>query len=185
LIRNYKSLLKVYSRGVSQKENIDKCVVLNHDKYGFNSSLPQAIGIALEARRLDVIASIYNETKDISLLSYSMEGVLDTGFSLSYRDQVLRFLLPLFPQPAAGDGAAHVNSLTRLLVTLSDPSLTIPLFDSLVEDETLLAYQFAFDLVEGGSQDFLETLRTDLPEGDEVLHLRLVVKCGSSLIEFV
>lgn len=97
-----------------------------------------------------------------------MEGVLDTGFSLSYRDQVLRFLLPLFPQPAAGDGAAHVNSLTRLLVTLSDPSLTIPLFDSLVEDETLLAYQFAFDLVEGGSQDFLETLRTELPEGDEV-----------------
>lgn len=96
-----------------------------------------------------------------------MEGVLDTGFSLSYRDQVLRFLFPLFPQPAAGDGSPHVHALTRLLVTLSDPSLTIPFLASLVSSEQLLAYQFAFDLVEGGSQDFLETLRAELPEGDE------------------
>src|SRR5258708_3642138 len=95
-----------------------------------------------------------------------MEGVLDTGFPLLYRNQVLRFLLPLFPQPsAAGEGAAYANSIIHLLVTLSDPSLTIPF---LVESEELLAYQFAFDLVEGGSQDFLETLRTELPQGDEV-----------------
>lgn len=127
----------------------------------------QAIGIALESHRLDVISAIYSRTKDISLLSYAMEGVLDTGFSLSYRDQVLRFLFPLFPQPTAGDGSPHVHALTRLLVTLSDPSLTIPFLSSLVASEQLLAFQFAFDLVEGGSQDFLETLKTDLPEGDE------------------
>jgi 26S proteasome regulatory subunit N2 len=95
-----------------------------------------------------------------------MEGVLDTGFPLLYRNQVLRFLLPLFPQPsAAGEGAAYANSIIHLLVTLSDPSLTNPF---LIESEELLAYQFAFDLVEGGSQDFLETLRTELPQGDEV-----------------
>lgn len=98
-----------------------------------------------------------------------MEGVLDTGFSLSYRDQVLRFLFPLFPQLTTGDGSPHVHALTRLLVTLSDPSLTIPLLTSLVVREQLLAYQLAFDLVEGGSQDFLETIRADLPEGDEVI----------------
>ncbi|KAJ7092624.1 D-isomer specific 2-hydroxyacid dehydrogenase [Mycena epipterygia] len=126
----------------------------------------QAIGIALESHRLDVIARIYSQTKDISLLSYAMEGVLDTGFSLSYRDQVLSFLFPLFPQPVAGDSSPHVHSLTRLLVTLSSPSLTVPFITSLVPKEKLLAYQFAFDLVEGGSQDFLESVRTDLPEGD-------------------
>jgi 26S proteasome regulatory subunit N2 len=53
-------------------------------------------------------------------------------------------------------------------VTLSDPSLSISLLASLVLNEELLAYQFAFDLVEGGSQDFLETVRSELPEGDEV-----------------
>ena len=114
-----------------------------------------------------MIAAIYEETKDVSLLSYTMEGVLDTGFSLSYRNQVLRFLLPLFPQPTAAE-AAHTNSIIRLLVTLSDPSLTIPFLNSLVASEKLLAHQFAFDLAEGGSQDFLETLRSELPQGDEV-----------------
>ncbi|KAJ7357264.1 armadillo-type protein [Mycena albidolilacea] len=126
----------------------------------------QAIGIALESQRLDVIATIYSQTKDTSLLSYAMEGVLDTGFSLSYRDQVLSFLFPLFPPPVTGDSSPHVHSLTRLLVTLSNPSLTVTFINSLVPKEKLLAYQFAFDLVEGGSQDFLESVRTDLPEGD-------------------
>ena len=130
--------------------------------------LHKAIGIALESQRLDVISSIYSQTKDASLLAYTMEGVLDTGFSLSYRDQVLRFLFPLFPRPTTGDGSPHVHALTRLLVTLSDPSLSISLLASLVLNEELLAYQFAFDLVEGGSQDFLETMRSELPEGDEV-----------------
>jgi 26S proteasome regulatory subunit N2 len=115
-----------------------------------------------------VIAAIYKETEDVSLLSYTMEGVLDTGFPLLYRNQVLRLLLPLFPQPSAGEGAVQANPIIHVLVTLSDSSLTIPFLNSLVESEELLAYQFAFDLVEGGSQDFLETLRTELPQGDEV-----------------
>jgi 26S proteasome regulatory subunit N2 len=97
-----------------------------------------------------------------------MEAVLDTGFSLSYRDQVLHKLLPLFPPPTTESKSPHVHSLTRLLVTLSNPSLTVPFLTSLVPHEKLLAYQFAFDLVEGGARDFLESVRTELPEGDEV-----------------
>ncbi|EGO30956.1 hypothetical protein SERLADRAFT_364688 [Serpula lacrymans var. lacrymans S7.9] len=125
----------------------------------------QAIGIALESRRLDIIAQIYKLTREPSLLSYAMEAVLDTGFSLSYRDQVLNFLLPLFPQPTMRTRSPHIHALTRLLVTLSNPSLALPILTSLVPKETLLAYQFAFDLVEGGAQDFLEALRKELPEG--------------------
>lgn len=90
-----------------------------------------------------------------------MEAVTDTGFSLSYRDQVLRFLFPLFPPPE--NKSPHIHALTRLLVTLSSPSLTVPLLTSLVPSKKLLAYQFAFDLVEGGSQDFLEGIRNELP----------------------
>lgn len=103
-----------------------------------------------------------------------MEAVVDSGFSLSYRDQVLRFLFPLFPHPASADGAPHVQAITRLLVALGDPSLTLPLMEALVAKNKLLAYQLAFDLVEGGSQDFLETIRTGLPQGDEVETLAAV-----------
>lgn len=128
----------------------------------------QAIGIALESRRFDIISHIYGQTHDTGLLSYAMEAVLDTGFSLSYRDQVLRFLYPLYPHPTSGDGSPHVHALTRLLVTLSDPSLTVPLLVSLIPKESLLAYQFAFDLVEGGARDYLESIRSELPEGTVV-----------------
>lgn len=115
-----------------------------------------------------MIAAVYHTTEDVNLLSYAMDGVLDTGFSLSYRDEVLRFLFPLFPRPTVGDVSPHIHSLTRLLIALSDVTLTMPLLTSLVKTEYLLAYQLAFDLVEGGSQDYLESVKRDLPYGDQV-----------------
>lgn len=103
----------------------------------------QAIGIALESHRLDLILHIFKLNEDVSLLSYAMDVVLETNFSLSYRNQVLNFLLPLFPplEPKS----PHVHTVTRLLVTLSDATLTIPLLTALVPKETLLAYELAFD----------------------------------------
>jgi 26S proteasome regulatory subunit N2 len=97
-----------------------------------------------------------------------MDSVIDSNASLSFRDQVLLFLLPLFPPPSTDAKSPHVHALTRLLVTLGNPALTVPLLKSLVPKNKLLAYQFAFDLVEGGAQDFLETVRNELPEGDGV-----------------
>lgn len=114
------------------------------------------------------MADIYRGTRDTGLLSYAMDAVLDTGFSLSYRDEVLKFLLPLFPLPSSKDKSPHVHSLTRLLVSLGSPELTIPFLTSFVPGEKLLAYQLAFDLVEGGAQDFLESIRGELPEGNDV-----------------
>lgn len=99
------------------------------------------------------------------MLSYAMEAVIDTQFSLSYRDLVLEFLYPLFPPPE--NRSPHIHALTRLLIALSSSSTTVPLLISLVPDKKLLAFQFAFDLVEGGSQDFLEAIRNELPEGDD------------------
>ena len=93
----------------------------------------------MESSRLDVIEHIYKLTNDVSLLSYTMEAVIDTGFSLSYRDQVLKFLLPLFPALASDTSSPHVHSLTRLLVTLNQSELTVTLLKSLVPDNKLLA----------------------------------------------
>jgi 26S proteasome regulatory subunit N2 len=51
-------------------------------------------------------------------------------------------------------------------VSLSNASLTVPLVVSLVPKEYLVAYQLAFDLAEGGSQEFLNSVQEGLP-GDE------------------
>lgn len=98
-----------------------------------------------------------------------MEAVIDTQFSLSYRDLVLQFLYPLFPP--LENRSPHIHALTRLLVALSSSATTVPLLVSLVPRKKLLGYQFAFDLVEGGSQDFLEAIRNELPESDDEVRI--------------
>jgi len=120
----------------------------------------------LESRRFDIISHVYDLTHDVSLLSYAMEVVLDTGFPLSYRDQVLNLLSPLFPSPQTN--SSHMLALARLHVTLNNPSTTTALLTSLVQNDKLVAYQFAFDLVEGGARDFLEAVRKELPQGKDV-----------------
>lgn len=122
-----------------------------------------------------MVKHIYESTRDVNLLSYTMDAVLDTAFPLAYRDQVLRFILPLFPPLSSETKSPHVYSVTRLLVTLSSAELTVPLLNSLVPKDSLLAYQMAFDLVEGGAQDYLESIRKELPEGDGV---RILVPSG-------
>jgi 26S proteasome regulatory subunit N2 len=160
----------IFNRCIADGEYKQVCASTVHfrdflttDLFGF----AKAIGIALESRRLDIVKRIYEQMKDVSVLSYAMEAVIDTQFSLSYRDRVLQFLYPLFPPPE--NRSPHIHALTRLLVALSSSATTVPLLVSLVPSEKLLAYQFAFDLVEGGPQDFLEAIRNELPEGsDEV-----------------
>ena len=87
----------------------------------------QAIGITLESHQFDIIEKICERTHDTLLLSYATEAVPDTGVSLSYHNQVLHKLLPLFPSPTTESKSLHIHTLTRLLVTLGDASLTVPL----------------------------------------------------------
>lgn len=103
-----------------------------------------------------------------------MEVVLGANFTLSYRTEVLNTLFPLFPPPTPQ--SPHIIALTRLLITLSSVQHTVPLLTSLVPKEKLLAYQLAFDLAEGGVQDFLASVRKELPEGSEVCSTYLLLR---------
>lgn len=144
----------------------------------------QALGIALESRRLDVIARIHELTHDTDLLVYVMDAVFETSFTLSYRYAVLKFLLPLFPP--LDFNSTHIHAVTRILVTLSQPSLTVPYLTNLVPDKLLLAYQVAYDLFESGVQEFLQTVMQSLPDGEAGKtegmydHLRMILSGESS-----
>lgn len=56
----------------------------------------QAVGIALDARRLDVIERIFAETKDSSILTYILEAAMTIVMKLEFRNRVgARFSLLL------------------------------------------------------------------------------------------
>ncbi|CAE6513659.1 unnamed protein product [Rhizoctonia solani] len=143
----------------------------------------QALGIALESSRLDIITRIFEHTHDTDLLSYAMDAVLDVGFNLATRNRVLHHLCPLFPLPKPG--ANYTIALTRLHVALATPVVTNPLFKQLIEsgDKTnrLLACQLAFDLVEGSTQDFLRIVSNSLPSTDDYEVIRQILSGADSI----
>lgn len=85
-----------------------------------------------------------------------------------YRDQILKFHIPVFPTPTGDVMSTYVYSLTRILVMLDFSKMTISFLTSLVTKQKLLVYQFALNLVESGDQDFLVAIKRDLPQGDTV-----------------
>ncbi|CUA76623.1 26S proteasome regulatory subunit rpn2 [Schizosaccharomyces pombe 972h-] [Rhizoctonia solani] len=143
----------------------------------------QALGIALESSRLDIVTRIFEHTNDTELLSYAMDAVLDVGFNLATRNRVLHHLCPLFPLPKPG--ANYTIALTRLHVALATPAVTIPLFQKLIDsgDKTnrLLACQLAFDLVEGSTQDFLRIVSNSLPSIETYDLIRQILSGSDSI----
>jgi len=109
-----------------------KCLPVCHSVF----STFQATGIALKSHRFDIIEEIYKRAQDTLLLSYTVEAMLDTGFSLLYHNQVLHKLPPSFPSPTMESKSPHIHAPTWLLVTLGNASLTVPLLTSLVQSST-------------------------------------------------
>ncbi|UZJ51462.1 hypothetical protein CBS101457_000782 [Exobasidium rhododendri] len=136
----------------------------------------QALGIALETRRLDVIEDIVSSTKDQSLLIYVLEAVMGVVQNLDVRRQVLHLLVKVFKSLPVPDQF----SISQCYVFLNAPELASELFLDLVDkahngasasstantehDPLLIAYQIAFDLAESATQEFLESVRKTLGE---------------------
>jgi len=119
----------------------------------------QAIGIALETRRLDIFEQAILKSEDVQgMLSYSFEICMTLIESRSFRNQVLRVLVKLYMNLATPD---FIN-VCQCLIFLDDPDAVADIMEKLVkasEGQTLMAYQIAFDLYENASQQFLSGIR--------------------------
>ncbi|KAL9940157.1 hypothetical protein V8E36_000862 [Tilletia maclaganii] len=136
----------------------------------------QAVGIALETRRLDVIERVFGESRDRALLAYTLDAVMTVVQSLDLRTKVLHLLVKLFQSLPTPD---HF-SISQCYVYLNAPELAATLLFDLVQaanpgeassskintenDDLLIAYQIAFDLGETATQEFLEIVRAGILE---------------------
>ncbi|CAG8526274.1 17299_t:CDS:10 [Acaulospora morrowiae] len=123
----------------------------------------QAIGIALEARRLDVIEQIISKGQASELLSYVLEVSMTLVLNLDFRNKVLRLLVKLYQNLEEPDYV----SISQCFVHLNDPISASKMLQDLVNkgDEfyLLMAYQIAFDLEENATQEFLQKVVSELP----------------------
>uniref|UniRef100_A0A8C2KBP0 26S proteasome non-ATPase regulatory subunit 1 n=1 Tax=Cyprinus carpio TaxID=7962 RepID=A0A8C2KBP0_CYPCA len=120
----------------------------------------QAIGIALETRRLDIFEKTILESKDIGgLLAYSLKICMSLMQNKKFRNDVLRVLVKLYMNLEKPD---FIN-VCQCLIFLDDPQAVSDILEKLVKDDNLLmAYQICFDLYESASQQFLSSVIQNL-----------------------
>ncbi|XP_046865190.1 26S proteasome non-ATPase regulatory subunit 1 [Drosophila willistoni] len=116
----------------------------------------QALGIALETRRMDIFQQAIMNSDDVrGMLAYAYNVTMSLIPNRGFRNQVLRCLVSLYRDLGVPD---YVN-MCQCLIFLEDPLAVAEMLDTLtrssVETNNLMAYQIAFDLYESATQEFL------------------------------
>lgn len=127
----------------------------------------QALGIALETRRMDIFKLAILKSDDVNgMLAYAFQVAMSLIQNRGFRNTVLRCLVTLYRSLAVPD---YVN-MCQCLIFLEDPLAVAEILDKLTTDgdlNVLMGYQIAFDLYESATQQFLsqvlQALRSTAP----------------------
>lgn len=115
----------------------------------------QALGIALETRRMDIFKLAILKSDDVAgMLAYAFQVAMSLIQNRGFRNEVLQCLVSLYRGLNIPD---YVN-MVQCLIFLEDPLAVAEILDKLTvsgEHNVLMAYQIAFDLYESATQQFL------------------------------
>lgn len=128
----------------------------------------QAVGIALETRRLDVFKEAILKSDDIpAMLSYSVKVVMSLLQERQFGNTVLGVLVDLYMNLSVPD---YIN-ICQCLIFRDDPQAVADILDKLIKEggePALMAFQIGFDLYESATQKFLARIQGSLkPVGAE------------------
>uniref|UniRef100_A0A5B6ZA94 26S proteasome non-ATPase regulatory subunit 1 homolog n=1 Tax=Davidia involucrata TaxID=16924 RepID=A0A5B6ZA94_DAVIN len=134
---------------------LDKCIM--------DGRYQQAIGMALECRRLDKLEEAITRSDNVhATLSYCINISHSYVNLREYRHEVLRLLVKVYQKLPSPD----YLSICQCLMFLDEPEGVASILEKLLrsenKDEALLAFQIAFDLVENEHQAFLLNVRDRL-----------------------
>ncbi|KAF8471780.1 armadillo-type protein [Kalaharituber pfeilii] len=142
-----------------------------------------AIGIAIEARRLDVVeegiklaserskkvgkgkqvADNLERDQGVELMEYVLEISMGVVQEITLRNKLLRLLVNLFLAQRSPD----YFSISKCVIHLDDHALASQILQDLVSKgdskSLLMAYQIAFDLDSSATQEFLQKVASELP----------------------
>ncbi|XP_071497720.1 26S proteasome non-ATPase regulatory subunit 1-like [Diadema antillarum] len=122
----------------------------------------QAIGIALETRRVDKFEKAICSSSDVpGMLKYSVDVVMSLLQMRTFRNTILRVLVRLYLNLETPD---FIN-VCQCLIFLDDAPAVADILDKLVReggDQTLMAFQIGFDLYESAPQQFLSRVQASL-----------------------
>lgn len=122
----------------------------------------QAVGIALETRRIDIFEKAITLADDVpSMLSYAFKVCMSLIQSRHFRNTILRVLTNLY----MGLGTPDYINVCQCYIFLDDAQAVAHILVQLTkgnEDSVLMAYQIGFDLYESATQQFLQRVQAAL-----------------------
>ncbi|KAG0099850.1 proteasome regulatory particle base subunit [Podila epicladia] len=129
----------------------------------------QAVGIALESRRMDVVEHSIKAGGPTNILPYIYELTMTVVLDQAYRNTLLQLLVKQFRNLEVPDYV----SINQCLVHLGEDAASAELLQTLIKTEAqsdlLMAYQLAFDLESNATQIYLTKVAAGLPTGSEML----------------
>ncbi|KAK3742872.1 hypothetical protein QZH41_020405 [Actinostola sp. cb2023] len=171
-IDHYTHLKQKQAENLDEKVDIDarlESIVNRMFKRCFDDSkYKQAVGIAIETRRLDVFEQAILMSDDVQgMLRYSLRVCMTLVQSRKFRNEILRVLVKLYLSLRTPD----YISVCQCFIFLNYPQGVADILEKLVKDnekdQTLMAYQVAFDLYENATQQFLsivsQALQASIP----------------------
>ncbi|KAL6582006.1 26S proteasome non-ATPase regulatory subunit 1 B [Orobanche minor] len=131
---------------------LDKCIV--------DGKYQQAIGMAIECRRLDKLEEAVIRSDNVhSTINYCIDVSHSFVNRREYRFEVLRLLVNIYEHLSSPD----YLSICQRLMFLDEPEGVASILEKLLRsdnvDDALLAFQIAFDLVENEHHAFLLNVR--------------------------
>ncbi|ORY70357.1 26S proteasome regulatory subunit rpn2 [Pseudomassariella vexata] len=146
----------------------------------------QVVGIAVEAKRLDVVNKVIQRADDDhvkakgkgtddeslgpaeELMDYCLSICMDVVQERAFRDEILQLVLDILTSGRAKE--PDYFSIAKCIVYLDKDEQARAVIKRLVEEgtpsSTAIAYQFAFDLYDNGTQEFLGKVLAPLPRGE-------------------
>ncbi|KAI3865964.1 hypothetical protein MKX03_036823 [Papaver bracteatum] len=124
----------------------------------------QAIGIAIECRRLDILEEAITRSDNIPVtLDYCINLAHSFVTLKEYRSEVLCLIVKVFQSLPDPD----YLSICQRLMSLDESAGVAMILEKLLrsnQDDALMAFQIAFDLVDNERQSFLLNVNGHLPE---------------------
>ncbi|KAK7090850.1 26S proteasome non-ATPase regulatory subunit 1-like [Littorina saxatilis] len=122
----------------------------------------QALGIALETRRIDIFEKAVKLADDIpAMLTYAFKVCMALIQHRQFRNTILNVLTNLY----MGLNVPDYINVCQCYIFLDQPNAVAEILEKLLrgdEDSVLMAYQIGFDLYESATQQFLQMVQSAL-----------------------
>lgn len=165
---------------------VDRIIERLYERCLKDGKYKQVVGIAVEAKRLEVVNRVIQRADDDhkkakgktaddetlgpaeELMDYCLTVCMDVVQERAFRDEILQLVLDILTSGRAKD--PDYFSIAKCIVYLNKDEQARTVIKHLVNTGTprsvAIAYQFAFDLYDNGTQEFLGKVVDPLPTGE-------------------